>query len=184
MDGDATDLKAALAGDEKACARLYDRHAPVVLSLCRRQTWSLEEAEDATLETFLRAFSRLHKVESPEKFGAWMYEIASRVCRERSRAERRRRRHQMNAAEQHMQDQTPAPTPTETAERREQLERLTAALEALPNDQRLAIHVYYLDAEGGTGAASTLGLSHSALYKLLAKAREQLARILREAPLV
>ncbi len=182
MSDDAADLKAALAGDEEAFARLYDRHAPVVLSLCRRQTWSLEEAEDATLETFLRAFSRLHKVESPEKFGPWTYEIARRVCHERSRAERRRRRHEMTAAEQHMQDQTSAPTPAETAERSEQLERLTAALEALPDDQRLAIHMYYLDAEGGAGAAIALGLSHSALYKLLAKARERLAGILREEP--
>lgn len=96
----------------------------------------------------------------------------------------------MTAAEQHMQDQTPAPTPAETAERREQFERLTVALEALPDDQRLAIHVYYLDADGGAGAgagagaASTLGLSHSALYKLLAKARERLAGILREGPTV
>ncbi len=182
MNGDATDLKAALAGDEEAFARLYDRHAPVVLSLCRRQTWSLEEAEDATLDTFRRAFGRLGRVESPEKFGAWMYEIARRVCHERSRAERRRRRHEMTAAEQHMQDQTPAPTPAETAGQREQLERLTAALEALPDDQRLAIHVYYLDADGSASAARTLGLSHSALYKLLAKARERLAGILREGP--
>ncbi len=96
----------------------------------------------------------------------------------------------MTAAEQHMQDQTPTPTPAETAGQREQLERLTVALEALPDDQRLAIHVYYLDADGGAGAgagtgagaASTLGLSHSALYKLLAKARERLVGILREGP--
>ncbi len=90
----------------------------------------------------------------------------------------------MTATEKHMQDQTPAPTPAETAERREQLERLAAALDALPDDQRLAIHVYYLDAAGGAGATSTLGLSHSALYKLLAKARERLAGILREGPSV
>ncbi|MHC4422114.1 MAG: RNA polymerase sigma factor [Planctomycetota bacterium] len=51
---DAADLGAARAGDDDAFGRIYDRHAPVVLSLCRRHAPA--EAEDATQETFIRAY--------------------------------------------------------------------------------------------------------------------------------
>ena len=38
VSDDARDLAAATTGDHEAFARLYDRHAPVVLSLCRRSS--------------------------------------------------------------------------------------------------------------------------------------------------
>jgi hypothetical protein len=68
MSDDASDLSAALAGNPEAFARLYDRHAPVVLSLCRRSS-SLADAEDAMQETFLRAYRKLHQLDRPAGLG-------------------------------------------------------------------------------------------------------------------
>ena len=87
---EAADLAAARAGDNDAFARIYDRIAPVVLSLCRQR--SLAEAEDATQETFIRAHRLLHKVDDPRRLRPWIYAIARRVCSERTRAARRRKR--------------------------------------------------------------------------------------------
>ena len=69
------------------------------------------------------------------------------------------------------------------AEQSEQLDRLGAALESLPEDERLAVHLYYLDQDPISAAQDALGLSRSGFYKLLARAREHLAAGLKEARL-
>ena len=115
MPDEASDLTAAAAGDWEAFARLYDRHAGMVLSLCRRRSWSLEEAEDATQETCLRAYPILGRLESVEALRAWLFRAATRVCSERRRAVQRRKRHEMSAASQRTEDHKRQSTPSESA---------------------------------------------------------------------
>lgn len=176
---DSLDVAAARRGEQAAFARLYDRHAAVVLSLCRRLSvrHSLDEAEDAMQETFIRAMRTLDRLDRPDGFRAWIYAIARFVCSERRRAAGRRDRHEETAM-------TLAPTAVErdsSVERDEDLRRLDAAMEALPDDERLALHLYYLDADPIRSAAAALHVSRSGYYKLLARARERLAALLKEA---
>lgn len=64
------------------------------------------------------------------------------------------------------------------ASRSEQLDRLGRALEQLPDDERLAVHLYYLDADPVVAAVECLGVSRSGFYKLLGRARERLQTLL------
>ncbi len=184
---EAADLAAAQAGDDDAFARLYDRLGPVVLSLCRQR--SLSEAEDAAQETFIRAHRLLHKVENAARLRPWIYAIARRVCSERTRAARRRARHEERAAVSHRQLRTPSGhdtagtatgDPSQDSEHVEQLDRLGAALEKLDDRERLAIHLYYLEADPVKAATGAMSLSRSGYYKLLARAREHLAGFMTE----
>lgn len=179
MSDDVSDVPAGLAGDRAALARLYERHAPVVLSLCRR-CGTPSEADDTLQEVFLRAFGRLHQLAEPGGFRAWLYAIARRVCSERRRTSRRRAHHETEATMRHTELDPPVIGPAETAEKAEQLERLTAALDTLPDDERLAIHLQYLDPDPPAAAATALNLSRSGYYKLLHRARKRLAGMLRE----
>ena len=185
---EVADLEAAQAGDDDAFARIFDRLAPVVLSLCRQR--SLAEADDATQETFIRAHRLLHKVDSPQRLRPWLYAIARRVCSERNRAARRRARHEENFALTREEVQTPpgrAPQTTVAAtddpsgqtERAEQLDLLSAAMEKLDARERLAIHIYYLEVDPMKAATTALDLSRSGYYKLLARAREHLASLMK-----
>ncbi len=172
---DAEDLALAQAGNHEAFGRIYDRHAPVVLSLCRRL--SLAEADDATQETFIRAHRLLAKVTSPEKLRPWLYGIARRVCFEQARSARRRAHHEdRHMVTQRACDLRPA-TADEQVGHAEQLERLGRALEQLDDRQRLAIHLFYLEADPVNAANSALGLSRSGYYKLLGRARDRLADV-------
>jgi len=173
MTDDARDVAAALHGDAGAFARLYDRHAAVVLSLCRRNCTA--EAEDAVQETFLRAYRSLHRLDGPDSLGGWLYAIARRVCAERRRSGKRRRHHE----EQAMLAQAARPTiqtPVDPVDRAEQLARLSQAMEALADDERLAIHLYYLNEDPVPAARAALGLSRGGFYKLLTRARERLSK--------
>lgn len=193
MTPDASDLAAATLRGEpershEAFARIYDRHAPVVRALCRRHSSSEAEADDALQETFIRAFRLLDRVTEPDGLRSWLYQIAAMVCSERRRAARRRRHHESAAfdrAPRGGRAMTSAPDHPENAlaavEHAEQLERLSHALDALPDDERLAIHLYYLDPDPVAAAGAAIGCSRSGFYKLLARARDHLASIMTRA---
>ncbi len=177
-EDDARDLADARAGDPLAFARLYDRHAPVVLALCRRKQSSPSEAEDAMQETFIRAYRRLGLVEGPEKLRSWLYGIAARVCSERRRASQRRQMHESKATADGRAAASAPCTSLDGVAHAEQLAQLGAALDQLDERQRLAIHLYYLESDPVSAAADALGLSRSGYYKLLARARTALAAAL------
>ena len=179
---DAADLTAARNGDHEAFARLYDRHGPVILSLCRRACHgSSAEAEDACQETFLRAYRRLDRAEDAGRLRSWLYAIARRVCSERRRSAARRRHHEDEAmvlnsvAHDHHREAQAA-----VLQRSEALARLSSALDELDDRERLAVHLYYLESDPVAAAREALGLSRSGYYKLLAKARDRLVALMRE----
>jgi len=177
------DLLRARDGDQEAFARLYDRHAAVVLSICRARLVRAapSEVDDACQETFIRAFGRLDQLEARGVFRSWLYAIARRVCSERARASRRRLRHEatamMTTTAERLDSGERGRSPIE---RREAIEDLGEAIGRLEEREQLAIHLYYLDANPAAAAQSSLGLSRSAYYKLLARARARLAAMLRD----
>ncbi len=184
MSEDETDLAAARrAGStgREAFGRLFDRHATVVLAVCRRHV-PLRDAEDALQETFIRAHRMLERVEDASRLRSWLFGIASRVCSEKRRSEGRRRKHEEGAAMNTKQRRESATDngALSAASNAEALDRLSQAMDELPERERLAIHLYYLEREPARAAEEHLGLSRSGFYKLLARAREQLAELMGE----
>lgn len=169
-----------------AFARIYDRHSAVVRALCRQHSPSEADTDDALQECFIRAFGMLDRVTDPAGLRSWLFQIAAHVCAERRRAAGRRRSHEQaafepGAAGMNGQIRRAEPQPADRAEHAEQLARLTHALDQLPDDERLAIHIYYLEPDPVAAATTTIGVSRSAFYKLLGRARERLASIMTRA---
>jgi RNA polymerase sigma-70 factor, ECF subfamily len=191
-DDDARDLTAAIAGDHQAFARIYDRHAAVVLSLCRIRAASAGDgssAEDACQETFLRAFRLLPKVNGAVSGGegsglrSWLYAIARRVCSEARRSTTRRHAHEGQAmmvmlAHQRLRLIDSSRESERYGIEQERLGRLTEALAQLDERERLAIHLHYLEADPERAAREALNLSRSGYYKVLSRARDKLATLL------
>jgi RNA polymerase sigma-70 factor (ECF subfamily) len=184
---DCHDLDLVRAGDHDAFGRIHDRHATLVLSVCRRHgpggsSGSRAEAEDATQEVFIRAYRKLDDVHDCTRLAAWLCTIARFVIRERRRALARRLKHKDAAmtAAVHEHGGVSTTAPTADLERRERFAALESALERLPDDERLAIHLHYIEPDPVAAARRTLGLSRSGFYKLLARARARLADLLRD----
>lgn len=184
---DCQDLDLLHSGDPDAFGRIHDRHAPLVISLCRRHGpggshGSRTEAEDATQEVFIRAYRKIDSIEDCTRLAAWFCAIARFVVRERRRALARRLKHEGSAMTSaiHVHGGTDSASPDADPQRRERFSALESALEQLPDDQRLAIHLHYLEHDAVDAAQRALGLSRSGFYKLLARARASLADLLRE----
>ncbi len=69
-----------LGGDGDAFAPLVERHQRPVYALALRMLGNAADAEDATQETFVRAYTRLATYRPGGKFGSWLLAIAAHWC--------------------------------------------------------------------------------------------------------
>jgi RNA polymerase sigma-70 factor (ECF subfamily) len=173
LDRDAEAVQAVLAGGKLAYAELYERYARLVRAICFDTTGDLVQAQDLTQEVFLRAYRRLADLRDPGRFGHWLVGITRLVCKEWRRA-RLRDRHRYSGLD-------PAATDAaEPAATQEGLEEIHRAILSLPEKERLAVHAFYLEGHSAERSRALLGLSRSGFYRLLQRARERLARLMRD----
>lgn len=205
LNDDCSDLAALDAGDPDAGRRLYDRHAPLIFSVCREEVGlrAREDAEDAVQETFLRAFRMRDRLTDCTGFRPWLCTIARLVCKERrtTRAKERRdlgyglgasrgsSRGVAREGTDRMADHTAhgvlanqgGSSPSAPLEDREALADLGRAIDALPHDLRLALHIFYIERDPVSVAKDALGISRAQFYRLVAEARNLIAaRLTRE----
>ena len=132
--------------------------------------------EDMTQECFLRGYKNLSKLREPERFGPWIVGIARQVGRERRRS---------LARDRHEFRETPVAEMGSTADgeaivdEREQVEVVMRELAILPEQERVAVHAFFLEQRDAQQAAELLGLSRSGFYAVVARGIARLAKQLR-----
>jgi len=67
-------------GNAKAQRILYELFKSKLMGLCRRYTSNREEAQDILQETFIKIFTKITQLESPDKLESWMKAIAVRTA--------------------------------------------------------------------------------------------------------
>jgi RNA polymerase sigma-70 factor, ECF subfamily len=126
-------LAAARRGDQRAFARLVERHHGPILGHCTRILGSRHDAEDAWQEALLRAWRGLPRFDGRSAVGSWLYTIATNASL--TLLEQRRRRAVLVES-----TSEGAPDVEESYARRERLElALVATLQHLPARQREAL---------------------------------------------
>ena len=162
-------VRAALAGAREPLAELIRRHWPTAVFLTARLLGSTELARDAAQEAAVAALTDLDRLRSPDRFGAWFCGIALNVAR--------RWRRQLRLELPGLQDDRPsqAPDPAEAAELAEAAARVRGAVAALPDGQREAVWLFYLQGLTHREVAAELGISVNAVKARLHQARASLA---------
>jgi RNA polymerase sigma factor (sigma-70 family) len=152
-------------------AALYERHRGRVLRFCQSRLGSREDAEDATQTTFMNAVGALRRGTVPHAEAAWLLRIAENVCHHRHRTAARRAESACDPTVlEDVVEAAPGPP--------DELIHLAAALESLPERQRLAVLLREWQGLSYDEIGTELGLSHSAVETLLFRGRRGLAQAL------
>ncbi|MFO0806934.1 MAG: RNA polymerase sigma factor [Gemmataceae bacterium] len=154
---------------EDAFAELVRRHGSVVLSVCRRVTGHVQDAEDAFQAAFMVLARRAGHIAKPELLGNWLYGVAYRTALEARNA---RRRVKEQPAVSAMREPAAAPEPDDTAELRSVIDE---ELAKLPEKYRAAVVLCDLEGLGRKEAAGRLRVPEGTLSSRLAHARKVLA---------
>src|SRR5260370_7773383 len=70
----------ASAGDADAWGQLYREYAPAIFRFCRRALPTREDAEDATMEIFMKLKGKLVQYDATRSFSAWLYKVSANHC--------------------------------------------------------------------------------------------------------
>lgn len=166
-------IEQSLAGDQIAFGQLMQRYTGAVFGLSYRMLGNPQDAEDATQEIFLRAYSRLSSFDRSRKFSTWLLTVASNYCIDRLR---RRHFNWMTLDDVAYWLPSDAPGPERTALEREQREIVQRALQRLPENYRLVAVLRYMNDLSYDEIAQVTGLSESTIKTRLFRARHMLAQ--------
>jgi RNA polymerase sigma factor (sigma-70 family) len=168
-------LAVAAAQDARAFDALYLRYAGPVYRYCYVRLRSREAAEDATSAVFLKALGAIGRYQ-PGNFAGWLHRIAANTVRDHHRRAR-----PAVPLDEYAAPRDPAPLPDDLALRCLDAERLHAALERLPEEQRAAVE---LQLAGWSSAqiGTALDRSPEAVRMLRYRALTRLRAILIDPP--
>jgi len=155
-------------GDTECFAELFARHRKQVYFACKGFFSDSSAAEDATQETFLRAYQNMHRF-SGGNFGGWLMRISKNIC-----IDSWRKRQPEKEFEEIEMSQLPSPQVLEqTSDLRFAVQRVLQELETLPAEQRRCVELKIEGYSYEETAAST-GLSVQAVKSHLQNGRRTL----------
>lgn len=163
-------------GDLEAYAELVKRYEEVAFRVAWLICRSASDAEDATQEAFIKAYRAIDRLRVDASFRPWLLQIVANEARNRVRAAVRRTRYETLAA-----TAAAGAVPSAEAEAVDAVHRdkLRAAIDRLPDRERLIVACRYLlelsEAETAAVAGIPKGTAKSRLARAIDRMREDLA---------
>ena len=167
----------ARAGDTQAWGDLYREYAPAIFRFSRRAMPTREDAEDATMEIFMKLREKLSQYDPSRSFSAWLYKVAANHCWDLLR--RRKARHDKD-----MQDvddlplEAPEPNQLEKLIEERSSEQVRKALNTLGARARMALVMRYYSDMSYDEIADALGVRRPFVGVVLLRARHELRQAL------
>ncbi|MFF8839303.1 RNA polymerase sigma factor [Streptomyces sp. NPDC015130] len=166
-------IKAAQDGDLSSLTTVVVQSQPHVrkfaLSLCA----SPQDAEDAAQEALIILYRKIGTLRATGALASWMFRIVRNECLRQVRLLATRRDGAPDEPEA-----GEGPSAEESVLHRLEVERIAAAVGALPRDQRQVLIMRDIQGLPGRAVADALGLSGAAMKSRLHRARTTLRRSL------
>jgi RNA polymerase sigma-70 factor (ECF subfamily) len=169
---DAELVRQARAGRSEAYAELVRRWAARVTAVCHARVGRAHVADDLAQETLLRGFRSLATLTDLDRFGPWLCGIALRTCLDWLKS---RKNHQIPFSalgpDHNPDDYLGGRDGAADAERADDRRRVVAEVEALPEDYRRVVMMYYYEDVTYRELGRILGVSPATINARLTKAR-------------
>jgi len=161
---------AARGGEKGAFVEIVSRYQGTVTGVTLAILHDFAASEDAAQEAFVKAWQKLSQLERPEKLRPWLSQIA------RTTALMHLRKHHpgepLDSVSELAVDRQSHPD--ELVANAEERAVVLSALEALPENYRLPLVLFYREEKSVRAVAEALDLSESLVRKRLSRGREML----------
>jgi RNA polymerase sigma-70 factor (ECF subfamily) len=189
-DGSVSDADIMLrvkTGDQSAFEYLVQKYRRPIVSFMYRMARNAAAAEDLAQEVFLRVYRSRETYEATAKFTTWLYRIATNLAVNHARDTRHERPEVQVSLDEPDEDTgttLEVPDSSLNAEqaivRRERMMAIRQKVEALPEQQRLAVIMHKYQQMDYKQISEVLKKSESATKSLLFRAYETLREQLKE----
>ncbi|HEY5617266.1 MAG TPA: RNA polymerase sigma factor [Vicinamibacterales bacterium] len=171
---DATVVARVLAGDKQQFAQLVIRYQGVLYRHAVSMVFDHDAAADMVQDAFVRAYTNLRTCRDHSRFRAWLFQTLRNRCLDYLKEARRK-----NVPLDHAGSiADAAESPADLVERARLREEIRRALTTLPDPQREAFLMRYVEDLPYETMAELLGASVSALKMRVMRAREALVSAL------
>ncbi len=168
----------ARSGDAEAWGELYSHYAAAVYRFCRRVMRTREDAEDATMEIFVKLRDKLGQYDPGRSFTAWLYRVSANHCWDLLR--RRRVRQDLETEDSEVLPlEHPDPGQLEQLIAQQSGEHMRTALAKLPERARMALVLRYYADMDYEEIAESLGVRRAFVGVVLLRARHHLREALK-----
>jgi RNA polymerase sigma-70 factor (ECF subfamily) len=170
--------------DQKAYAELMDRYQGAIFHLVNRMVYSEDDAEDLTIETFTKAFKRLHQYTPAFAFSTWLFKIASNHTIDFIRKKRINAlsldRGFSNAEGERMEISVKDDglDPMEALQKQERIERMREVVSQLKDRYRRLVELRYFEEKSYEEISEELNLPLGTVKAQLFRARDMMAKVL------
>lgn len=147
---DARWVAEARRGNQDAFDQLVERYQRRAVSVAYRLLGNPSDAQDIAQDAFLRAYQNLARLEDPRRFGGWLMRIVTNLSLNLRRARRRATPVSMDVlGAQDVETTNPARarsgSAAEGAETSELAAAIRAAIDALPEAQRVCLVLFSIE---------------------------------------
>ena len=182
-DSDAMLVESAVAGDQKAFELLVIKYQRRIQRLIGRMVRDVDLVEDIAQETFIRAYRALAQFRGEAQFYTWLYRIAINTAKKALMDLKRNPTVSENAYKSDDDDETSsveneltsAETPDAVLASKEIAEIINAAMEALPEELRVAITLREIEGLSYEEIAEVMSCPIGTVRSRIFRAREAIS---------
>ena len=166
-------IDGCIRGNSACQKQLYLEYGPMVKGICRRYAPNADETEDLFHDTFVFILTHFKDYTNITSLGGWLYQItvnkALDYCRKRSR-------HKTQAVED---EDYPSPGLSSPMPEVLSMEQLVTFINELPDRQRMAFNLFYIDGYSQKEMEDILEESGTNVRTLVFRAKSRLRERIR-----
>jgi RNA polymerase sigma-70 factor (ECF subfamily) len=171
-------VRLSRGGDESAFAELVETHQAAVFGTALRLVHDREVAADVSNRAFFRAYEHLASFDDSRPLRPWLVRIAAHEALNELRTRRRDAAQTVSgeAGEIELEQLAAGPDPAEVLPRRERSAAIRAAVDRLPEAQRVVVVLRYFADLSYADIAEATQQTVNNVGVILLRARERLRR--------
>lgn len=176
MDNGAEKYRRFLSGDEEAFKEIIDDYREGLIFFINRYVHDLAAAEDLSIDVFTELLVH-HRYNSKSSLKTYLYMVGRSKALNFIKHRKILPETELSAAENLPSDEL---SPEEIVLRDETKRAVNAALEQLPEDMRVAVHLVYFEELSYSDASKVMRKNRKQIDNLLYRAKNSLRTILKD----